>query len=369
MPSNAIYAQTLNEDTVSIVQATVISATTPTREELPGLGTDVRVSETQDIQARIEDGQYAGQTVSFTNNYVMFNAGDTFYLKRQKDLYTESVYYSVSDPYRLDVLLALLVLFVGICVGIGRWQGFRGVLSLAASIAALYYILVPLILNGYSPVLSSLFVASLIVVVGSYITHGVSRTTSSAVLGMVATIALSGLLAEFAIQYAHLTGYAAEEAVYLTLNTRGTLSLLSLLLGGILIGLLGVLYDSAIGQAVAVEELYRSGQQSGHAHTSAYIWSRAMRIGREHIGALVNTLAIAYVGASLPLLLLVSQASSAPLLVTINSEVFATEIIRIIVGSIGVILAVPITTAIAVYLLRGVTFTTLASHDHHGHRH
>lgn len=116
-----------------------------------------------------------------------------------------------------------------------------------------------------------------------------------------------------------------------------------------------------------MEELYRSGQQAGHgggqAHAPAYIFSRAMRIGREHIGALVNTLAIAYVGASLPLLLLVSQASTAPLLVTLNSELFATEIMRILIGSIGIIATVPITTYIAVYLLRGVRFVgTSSSH-------
>jgi uncharacterized membrane protein len=308
--------------------------------------------------------------VTFTNDYVMLESGDVFYLKVMRDTHTGAEFLSVADPYRLDTLGWLTLVFLFVCMSVGRWQGFRGVVSLVASIASIYYILIPLILSGYSPVLSSLFVASLIVVVGSYITHGVSRTTTSAVLGMVLTIALTGFLAEFVISATALTGYSAEESVFLSMNSGGTLSLISLLLGGVLIGLLGVLYDSAIGQSIAVEELYRSGQEAkksgGHAHAPLYIFSRAMRIGREHIGALVNTLAIAYVGASLPLLLLVSQASSAPLLVTLNSEVFATEIIRILIGSIGIIATVPITTALAVYLLRSTEFTPT---DPHIHRH
>jgi uncharacterized membrane protein len=134
------------------------------------------------------------------------------------------------------------------------------------------------------------------------------------------------------------------------MNTNGSINFAGLLLGGIIIGLLGVLYDAAIGQAVAVDELHQVGP-----HLSRLvIFRRALRIGREHIGALVNILAIAYVGASLPLLLLFYE-SGAAFSLTINREIFATEIIRTMVGSIGLVLAVPLTTLVAVFLLmRGV---------------
>jgi uncharacterized membrane protein len=125
-----------------------------------------------------------------------------------------------------------------------------------------------------------------------------------------------------------------------------------------------VLYDSAIGQAVAIEELYRAGKHM----TKKEIYERGIRIGREHIGALVNTLAIAYVGASLPLFLLIQNATAGTLFI-INSEVFATEIIRILVGSIGLILAVPITTYIATHLLHGVIRESSSSAHTHSHRH
>jgi uncharacterized membrane protein len=124
------------------------------------------------------------------------------------------------------------------------------------------------------------------------------------------------------------------------------------------------LYDAAIGQAVAVEELSSAG-----AHLSRReVYKRALRIGREHIGALVNTLAIAYVGAALPLLLLFYGFGNGDVLMSLNKEVFATEIVRTIVGSIGLVLAVPITTAIAVRFLWGLTPEKPAA-SHHGHRH
>jgi uncharacterized membrane protein len=127
-----------------------------------------------------------------------------------------------------------------------------------------------------------------------------------------------------------------------------------------MIGLLGVLYDAAISQAVAVEELFAMGDGVHPRH----VFARAMRIGREHIGALVNTLAITYVGASLPLILLFEE-SNLNFWVTVNQEVFATEIVRMMIGSIGLILAVPVTTLVAVYMLSGRKAPTGAVHSHH----
>ena len=136
--------------------------------------------------------------------------------------------------------------------------------------------------------------------------------------------------------------------------------MVGLLFGGIMIGLLGVLYDIAIGQAIAVEELLSAGPHLSRID----IYKRGIRIGREHIGALVNTLAIAYVGASLPLLLLI-QSSTTSLPFMLNSELFATELIRILIGSIGLILGVPITTFIASYMLHGKGVRSSYSQSHH----
>jgi uncharacterized membrane protein len=232
-------------------------------------------------------------------------------------------------------------------VFLGGVQGIRGLLSLSLSFFVIIFALLPGILAGYSPVLIAVGTSSFIVLVGAYVTHGVSRMTTTAVLGMVATIVFTGLLAFLSIHWTKLSGFSADEATYLHFNSRGTIDLAGLLLGGIIIGLLGVLYDAAIGQSVAVEELQRAGK----AMTRKDIYFRALRIGREHIGALINTLAIAYVGAALPLLLLFYGTQGLDVVEMVNREIFAAEIVRILVGSIGVILVVPITTAIAVLML------------------
>jgi len=209
------------------------------------------------------------------------------------------------------------------------------------------FLLLPGILQGYPPILVAVGVSSLIVGIGSYVTHGFNKTTSIAVLGMVATIAFTGVLAYLAIPFTHLSGFSGEETIYLNLNTRGAIDLAGLLIGGILIGTLGVLYDAAIGQAITVEELTAAGPHLSRRE----IYRRTLRIGREHVGALVNTLAIAYVGASLPLLLLFYGFGTDSIGFLLNREIFATEIVRAIVGSIGLVLTVPITTAVAAYFL------------------
>ena len=167
--------------------------------------------------------------------------------------------YAVSDPYRLPWLYGLVGLFVFCVLIFGGKQGFRGLIALALSFVVIAYVLFPGILHGFSPILMSIGVASLMIILGSYITHGFNRVTTSAVVGMVATIIFTGILAYISIHGAKLTGFSSDESVYLNMNTNGTIDFAGLLMGGILIGLLGVLYDAAIGQAVAVDELHHVG--------------------------------------------------------------------------------------------------------------
>jgi uncharacterized membrane protein len=350
---------TVTPDTQSIEKAQVTAVADQKTEIIPGTNTS---EQDETLTANILSGPEAGKSVTFDNDYIQLAVGNDFYLRHTTNSLDGTDYYSVSDPYRLNVLLALAGVFVVLIVLFGGIQGVRGLASLIGSFVLIFYLLIPGILHGYSPIWISIGVASLIIVVGSYITHGFNRTTTSAILGMIGTVLLTGFGAFWAVHAAHLSGFATEEEVSLNFATDGVIDFVGLLFGGIMIGLLGVLYDIAIGQAVAVEELFRSGDHM----TRPRVYRRAIRIGREHIGALVNTLAIAYVGAALPLLLLV-QSSSYGILYAINNEIFATEIVRILIGSIGLILGVPITTLIAVYLLsvhRGNT-PIGESHAHH----
>lgn len=342
-----------------VVEAVVVSInnTENNTSESAGLpfGGQNIPQEIQNITAKITSGNHAGQEVTIVNDYITLKVGDNFFATGVINP-DGSETYAVADVNRLWIIFFFFLLFIAVLFMFGGMQGIRGLATLLGSLVLIIYVLIPGILHGYSPVLVSIGTASFIIILGSFITHGFNKTTLSAVAGMVATIILTGILASVAVSVARLQGYSSEETAYLNLSANGTINLVGLLLGGMLIGLLGVLYDAAISQAISVEELIRANPSMA----KIILYQRAIRIGREHIGALVNTLAIAYVGVSLPLLLLLFSPGGSGYTFTggfeavkflINSEMFSTEILRIIIGGIGVILAVPITTIITVLIL------------------
>lgn len=357
------YAQTatLVMDTDVFEKAKVLEVSLEGTTTIPWAET---INLTQTLKVEVLSGKDQGKIISFENDYIQLSVGDIFFARHQSNHLDGSDYWSVSDPYRLNILLGLALVFVTLLFLFGGIQGVRGLASLVGSLFLIFYLLIPGIYGGYNAVLVSVGVASLIIIVGSYITHGFNRTTTSAVLGMISTVIITGLAAYYVVHAAHLSGYGSEESTFLKLNTRGTIDMVGLLFGGIMIGLLGVLYDIAIGQAISIEELLRAGKHLSRKE----VYKRGIRIGREHIGALVNTLAIAYVGASLPLILLM-QSSTTGILFIINSELFSTEIVRILIGSIGLILAVPITTLLSSYMLYGKTTESRSEHQHQQHHH
>jgi uncharacterized membrane protein len=343
IPASAHAAGEYIPSTERLEKARVLTAS----ESLPSpiAGTNV-TAKTQTITVEVLEGPEKNTQGTFENDFTQVKAGDVVYVRHTTSAQDGTDLWSVSDPYRLPVLITVALIFLILVFVFGGLQGIRGLATLLGSLLLIFYVLLPGIYAGISPILVSIGVASLIIIVGSYLTHGFNRTTTAAMLGMIGTVLITGAGTYWAIHAAQLSGFTTEQNAYLNFNTNGNISMIGLLFGGIMIGLLGVLYDIAIGQAIAVEELVRAA-----AHYSrVQVYRRALRIGREHIGALINTLAIAYVGASLPLLLLFKQSDTS-IAYIINSEQFATEIIRILMGSIGLILAVPITTLIASYFL------------------
>ncbi len=338
----SVTAQQVENNSVAVSKAKVISIDKVSTREPSEFETTTNI---QTITVEVLKGENSGKFVSFENDYIQLKEGDVFYLSTSYED-DGSVIYSVEDFDRLPVLYVLLAIFVLLIALIGRKQGLRGFVALCGSFILIIYALIPGVLAGYSPLLVVGGVSALIIILGSYITHGFNKTTTSAVVGMLATVVVTGTIGYLAVHFARFDGFGTEDAFFLSMNMKGSINMVELLLGGILIGLLGILYDVSIGQSVAVDELHSIAPNVGKKD----IFKRAMRIGREHIGALVDTLAIAYVGASLPLLLLFYQ-SSADVALIVNRELFSAEIIRILIGSIGLILAVPITTALSVILL------------------
>ncbi|MDP1625311.1 MAG: YibE/F family protein [bacterium] len=346
LTGNSVYGQEgeIMQDKKETVLSKVIDIVKQEQKQIPG--TDIQGIH-QSIQIEILEGSAKGRIVVVNDDFLELKKGQKFYLLHTVRWEGGADLYSVQEPYRLPKVFIFVGIFLLSVFVFGGIQGIRGLVSLVGSFILILYVLLPGILQGYSPILITISVSSLIIILGSYVTHGFNKTTSSAVVGMIATVIFTGILGYVAVISTGLSGYGSEEIVYLNLNARGSIDVVGLLFGGIMIGLLGVLYDVAIGQAITVEELLRIAP---HVPRKT-IYQRAIRIGREHIGALVNTLAIAYVGAALPMLLLVLQASTDSIWVVLNRESFSTEIIRTTIGSLGLILAVPITTIITMWML------------------
>jgi len=309
----------------------------------------------QFLSAELLEGPDAGNIVSVENDFQELSIGDRFYANHH--IFDGGAgTYNVINVARQGALLVLVGIFVCVVVLFGRWQGVRSIVALAASFAAIMLILIPGILAGWAPLVASFLVAAVILFAAIFFTHGFNRESLVAYSGTMMAVVLAGLFAVFSVHITKLSGFAAEEAIYLNFNTGGTLNFTALLLGAFIIGFLGVLDDIAVTQSAVVTELYGANPDM----TGREVFTRAMRVGREHVGALVNTLVLAYTGASMPLLLFFSDAQ-ASFSSTVNLEIFATEIVRIIVGSIGLILTVPIVTFLAVKYLKGYT----SNHTHH----
>lgn len=349
-------AQELIQDKVEIVKAEVVDVLSQEKKNIPG--TDVE-SIYQTITAKILEGDQKGKVVTIENDYLALKQGDRFFLYHSIDGLDGRGSYSVRDVDRQGAIMFFIALFVGVILVFSGKQGVRSLIGLAGSFFVILYVLIPSLLKGYPPVLTSIVIATIILFLAIYLTHGFNRVSTVAFSGTVIAVTLTGILAYFGVVIARLSGFATEEAVYLNFNTNGSLDFTGLLLGGIMIGVLGVLDDIAVTQAAVVSELHDSASHLSRKE----IYKKALRVGKEHVGALVNTLALAYTGASLPLLLLFSTSDSSMSSI-INQEIFATEIIRTVVGSIGLILTVPITTLLAVYMLKGHKGKQIHTHNH-----
>jgi uncharacterized membrane protein len=257
--------------------------------------------------------------------------------------------YSIIDHQRATPILVLAIIFAIATVAFARWRGLAALGGLAVSFAILLMFIVPAIMDGRPPVPVAIAGAAAIMFAVLYLTHGISVSTTVAVIGTLVSLVLTGVAGTLAASAAHLTGFAGEDASTLAIF-YANVDLRGLLLAGIIIGSLGVLDDITVTQAVTVREIAAANPTL----SALALYRAAARVGRAHIASVVNTLVLAYAGASLPLFLLISASGSSAGSV-ITGQLVAQEIVRSLVGSLGLIAAVPITTALAAVLTRGRT--------------
>lgn len=316
-----------------------------TIEECPGLEASGALTDCQRVTAATADGDTARFTIFATDfDKPTLVTGDRVVLARNPSAPPE-YRYSFSDFQRSQPLLLLGVLFVVAVVLFGRWQGVRALAGIVVSFVVLLAFLLPSLLRG-NPTLPVALVATVIIAfLALYLAHGVRLTTTVALVGTLASLAVIAALGQAFVGLTRLTGLTGEEAQILRI-TAEAVDLRGLLVAGIVVGALGVLDDVTVTQVSAVVQLRRANPSMSRVE----LYRSALKIGRDHIASTVNTLVLAYAGASLPILLLYAEAGQPWARVTAG-ELVAMEIVRTLVGSIGLIVAVPITTALAAVLL------------------
>lgn len=322
----------------------------------------------QDVAVRIISGDHKGELVEVTNDFSPMEVGDTFWGQWVVTSAGDMIFV-VSDFERTGPLLLLLLLFAIAVVALGKIQGLRSLGSLGLSLLAIIYILIPLLLKGFSPIPVTIFVGALVLFCAIFITHGFNRISAIAFGGTITVVAITSIFASFVTRLTHMTGFSSHESVYLNFNTGGELDFVGIFLASIIIGMLGVLDDISITQVAVVRELYAVAKDISRKE----LFTRALRVGKEHVSALVNTLVLAYVGVALPTILFFATASSSVGQI-LNSEAFAAEIVRTVLGSLGLIMTVPLTTWLAVVFLHKTKGQPLSeeekNHAHaHGHDH
>jgi uncharacterized membrane protein len=276
-----------------------------------------------------------------TSNPIRYAVGDRVMVLATRDPAGETAYF-ITDYVRREALAVLFAIFVLVTIAVGRGYGLTSIAGMAISFFVVFRLVLPQILVGRSPIAVSILGALLIVPSTFYLSHGVGRKTTAAIAGTLVALVITGLLAGVFVDYARLTGFAAEEASFLAVAGAGEIDMRGLLLAGIIIASLGVLDDITVSQAAIVAQL----KEAGPTLSIAEVYTRAMRVGRDHIASAVNTLVLVYAGASLPLLLLF-VTSRRPFAEVVNYELIAEEIVRTLVGCVGLVLAVPVTTLIA----------------------
>lgn len=302
----------------------------------------------QKIELRGTTDLYANKTftsrIEFINENLKYKTGDQVVVSQTftSDGKTEFI---ITDSVRRSSLFKLLLIFVVLAIIVGKLKGVTSLLGMILSFVVIMKFILPQIYNGNDPISTAIIGAIILVPITFILSHGFNKKTLIAIGGTLIALFLSAALANLFIDEAKITGLSSEEAGFVSVFTEGRINMKGLMLAGIIIGLLGVLDDVTVSQASIVEQLKEANPKLKFAQ----LYRKSMTVGRDHIASMINTLILVYAGASLPLLLLFLDDSKTFSQV-INYEIVANEVIKTLTGSIGLILAVPITTFITSYV-------------------
>lgn len=309
----------------------------------------------QKLKIKAIEGSWKNQEIFFDGTQVdllsagVYQVGDVVWVNYSPGPDGENNFFVVGFS-RANGIYWLAFLFAVIVAFVGRTKGLRALFVLILTFLIISNYIVPKILSGSDPIFISIVGSFFILLLSVYVTEGFKRTSSVAIFSILLSLIITGLFSIWFSAVTKLTGFASEETTYLLELAGGNLNIKGLLLAGIIIGALGVLDDVVISQVALVEEL----KKTNPGLTKSQIYYRAMRVGVSHLSSMVNTLFLAYAGAALPLLILFSLKQP-PFLTfgqIIDNEAIATEIVRTLTGSIGLVLAVPLATFFAIHFVK-----------------
>ena len=301
---------------------------------------EVQLDETL-YRGDIIEVQWGGRRALSGNGFL--HPGDGVLLELTQEGGTRT--YTIAEVVRLPALVPVTIALVLALLAIARLKGLAALAGLASSVAVFLLVIVPALQRGDDPLIATLVGSVGVVTISVFVVHGFNRKSLAALLGTIGGLGVVATTAAIAVAAARMSGFGTEDQIFLAVGTEGRIDMPHLVLAGVIVGSLGALVDMSVGQASAVTELAAVDPEL----RGAALYRSALNVGRDHIGSLVNTLALAYFGGALPLVLLLSLGFQ-PLALAINSEEIIESMIAVIAASLGLVLAVPMTTAIAVAL-------------------
>ncbi|MFW0871284.1 MAG: YibE/F family protein [Patescibacteria group bacterium] len=329
-----------------------------------------REVEIQILEIKLPDGSFKRDVY---NDYTPLEIGDKVYFSPAYNPETNTYDYFIKEVDRLGTMWFVFIIFVILYLGVAGKKGLRSLIALVVSIASVYFILLPALQAGYDPLYVGVGISALILGFAIFITHGLSIISLVSYIGSILAIMITLGFALISFTVGDISGTGSEYASTLGLLYGPTLDIKRLVLAGIIIGILGVLDDVAVMQAALVREFAIDMRES----SAWQLFSRAMKVGREHAAALVNTLVLAYTAVALPIFLIVfaplrqstQGIQEVPLAMHLSNELFVIEFLRSIIGSFGLVLTVPIVTVLAVIFYRKYPpqGDTSAPHSHTHH--
>lgn len=305
------------------------------------------------VTVKVDSGPYEGVNMETVHTYglnpsydFMVEVGDKVVLSlEQEEGQLTAVF--IADRYRQWSLYSLFALFLLIILAIGRWQGFKTIISLVLTALAIVHILLPGILSGHNPVMVTIITCTGITIITHMLVTGFTRKSLAAILGTFFGIVIGGVTASTVIKLAAVNGLGSEESrLFFIMYGDGQLDITGILFAGIVVGSLGAVMDVAMSIASSIQEIHEVDPGLGKVQLAG----RGLNVGRDIIGTMANTLILANTGSALPLMLLIT-ANDIPYLKLVNLDMIASEIIRALSGSIGLFMAVPITALISAALI------------------